>query len=291
MSRTITAAGGAITLTNTLDNTVTLTSTANLTASSRAAMYGQGGVKNSWTIDNSGTVIGSSSIVSGTTVSSADGMRLGFNVAVTSGVLINRSGGTIAGVLYGVFIAGPASVTNMSGATISAVRNTGVYTRGVATVVNYGVISNGAGPAIYEASGGSVVNKAGATISGGTFGIRLVAASTVTNAGTVNAAPGGYALYFQAPTITNRLIVNPGASFAGAINLGTGVMELASSASVGTLSGFGTAITNFSTLAFDTGAHWKLTGSAKNFGGTGITPAAITGFAAGDTISRAIRWY
>ena len=79
----------------------------------------------------------------------------------------------------------------------------------------------------------------------------------------------------------NRLIADPGAVFTGNVEGGGGVLELASAASAGTLSGFGTSITNFSTLQFDAGAAWTVSGIDS---ASGLGTIAITGFTNGDTI-------
>jgi hypothetical protein len=59
----------------------------------------------------------------------------------------------------------------------------------------------------------------------------------------------------------------------------TGVVELASGS--GTLSGFGTSITNFSSLQFDSGASWNVVGQASS---AGLGTIAISGFDNTDTI-------
>jgi hypothetical protein len=79
----------------------------------------------------------------------------------------------------------------------------------------------------------------------------------------------------------NRLIVDPGAVFTGTVTGGGGVLELASAASAGTLSGLGTTITNFGSLQFDSGAAWTVSG---NDSASGLGTIAITGFTYGDTI-------
>jgi hypothetical protein len=65
------------------------------------------------------------------------------------------------------------------------------------------------------------------------------------------------------------------------IHSGGGILELASAASAGTLSGFGTSITNFSMLQFEPGAPWTVAG---NDSASGLGTIAITGFTYGDTI-------
>jgi hypothetical protein len=80
-------------------------------------------------------------------------------------------------------------------------------------------------------------------------------------------------MYFAAES-ANRLIADPGAVFAGKINGRGGALELASAASARTLSGFGPSITNFSTLPFDSGAAWTVSG---NDAASGLGTVAITG--------------
>ena len=90
---------------------------------------------------------------------------------------------------------------------------------------------------------------------------------------------------FNSTTAPNRLIVDPGASFTGNIQSlsgGTNVVESASAASAGTLSGFnGTSITNFTSLQFDSGAQWTVTGNSL---ANGLGTIAISGFTINDTI-------
>ncbi len=178
------------------------------------------------------------------------------------------------------------------------------------TLTNYGTVIGstayvnavGAGYGV-GLSGGSVFNAASGVILGASTGIRFVgssatlvnlgrviaagyggvgvylgpAGSTVTNGGTIGGAGG--AVKFAGGG-ANRLIVNPGAVFQGAVSAsGTSTLELAlGNASAGTLQGIGSTVTNFATLQFDTGAQWIVEGSAAGL------PGAITGFAAGDTI-------
>ena len=146
-------------------------------------------------------------------------------------------------------------------------------------MVNAGSIT-GASGGVYLYAGGSVTNQSGGSISG-EYGIIAYDGVTVVNAGTITGSV--YAVRFAAAS-TNRLIVDPGAVFTGEVDGGGGVLELASAASAGTLSGFGAAtndITNFSTLQFDAGAAWTVSGN-NSAGGLGTI--AITGFANGDTI-------
>lgn len=171
-------------------------------------------------------------------------------VAIT-GTLIND--GSIAG---GVELGG--SVTSAASALLEG--NYGVD--GSGTVVNYGSIigagTNGEG--IYLDFGGTVVNAALASISGDTFGVNLYAGGTLTNAGTIigNAGTG---VYFGG-TASNLLVLDPGYGLSGIAMGGTSasnMLELASGASAGMLSGLGTEFVNFGQTTIDAGASWVFT--------------------------------
>ena len=185
--------------------------------------------------------------------------------------------GSIIGSGFVVRLGAGGSVTNQSGGVISGA--IGIYGENAAvSVVNAGsIVVNGVGIELH--AGGSVTNQSGGTISGdyGIYG--MSGAVTVVNAGTISGS--SYAVKFAAGYVTNRLIADPGAVFTGKINGGGGVLELASAASAGTLVGFGISITNFSTLQFDAGAAWTVSG---NDSASSLGTIAITGFANGDTI-------
>ncbi len=172
------------------------------------------------------------------------------------------------------------SVTNATGGAIVGRTNFGVFLDGNGTLVNSGAISGATvGAELYE--GGIVQNAAGATISGSTgiyFGLD---GGTVTNAGTVIGTNGDAVNFSAYGGNSYRLIVDPGAVFVGTVSGGGGVLELAPGSSAGTLDGFGTSITNFSTLQFDPGAAWKISDSTS---ANGLGTMAIVGFTAGDTI-------
>ena len=146
------------------------------------------------------------------------------------------------------------------------------------TVVNAGSIAGANGFGINLRDGGSVTNQSGGSISNVDGVVGGNAAVTVVNAGTI--AGSSYAVKFAAGS-ANRLIADPGAVFTGNVEGGGGVLELASAASAGTLSGLGTGITNFSALQFDAGAAWTVSG---NDSASGLGTIGITGFADGDTI-------
>jgi hypothetical protein len=192
--------------------------------------------------------------------------------------VVNAGTITAEGAFDGITFTAGGSVTNQSGGSITGAFF-GIYGDGAAvTVVNASSIAGSEEIGI-RPGGGSVTNQSGGTISGFN-GIYSLGAVTVVNAGTITGSI--YAVYFRAGS-ANRLIADPGAVFTGNVN-GGGVLELASAASAGTLSGFGAAtndITNFSTLQFDAGAAWTVSGTDS---ASGLGTIAITGFADNDTI-------
>src|SRR5262249_10831360 len=109
-------------------------------------------------------------------------------------------------------------------------------------------------------------------------GVGLYAGGTVTNAGTITGS-GGIAVNF-AGTDSNRLVVDPGAVFNGAVSANmyaSNTLELASGGT-GTLSGLGTKFTNFETVTVDNGASWKLSGSnALSAGQTLVDAGTLSG--------------
>jgi hypothetical protein len=215
------------------------------------------------TVFNSGTIVGAG----------AHGLGVDLN---NTGVISNASTGTIIG---GAYIYGSAGSANS------------------ATVINAGKIvgnslgGNYYGGGVYLVNGGTVTNLATGTIStpsstsGHNYGIKIgavgaaSASGTVTNAGTISGGAGGLAVEFSA-VAGNRLVDDPGAVFNGKVNGGaaSSILELASAASTGTLSGLATNFYNFGTVQFDSGANWLLTAS------TAASGTKFTGMNAGDTI-------
>jgi hypothetical protein len=175
------------------------------------------------------------------------------------GSITNNSGGSISGS-HGISLAAGGSVTNAASASILG-QVDGVFAQGgAATLSNAGSISATAGTGADIEGGGSVTNLAGATISGSTFGIFLTGGSgTVTNAGTISGAT--YAIDF-AGSATNRLVVDPGAVFVGAVTGGSGTSTLELASGTGSIGGVGTGSFNhFQVLAVDAGATWTLNGA------------------------------
>ena len=271
---------------------------------------------NNDTLINNGAIYGYNESVhlngSGNSVINALGMTIAADGPGLAAVWFNNGSGTVTnyGVISGFPNAVNGSITLVGKAVEldggGIVTNSGTLLNGgvtflgaVATVINSGVIlGNDTYGAVYMKLGGQVTNLSGGVISANgavvsynalpPYGIYIHGgAGTVTNAGTIVggglSGNTGYAVELSAG-FQNRLIVDPGAVFIGAVTGGTAVdatLELASGASTGTLSGFGTQFTNFGTLTLDPSASWLVQAS------TAVTAAVINGFAANDTIDLA----
>jgi hypothetical protein len=210
--------------------------------------------------------------------SSIYGHSFGIHIAGDVGIVSND--GTIAsvqttGASDGIYLGSGGSVTNTTSGTITGYYSGIMVTGAEGTVVNQGMIigSNFAGVAFYQ--GGTLTNTAGATISG--YGGVLMTAtggvgSTLVNAGTITAtgAPN-VAVTFEAPN--DLLVIVPGAVFNGGV-LGGGtnsMIELASAASAGALSGLGSDFGGFDAIQVDARASWNLSGPNSIDPGTPIT--------------------
>jgi plastocyanin len=281
MSRTISSTyTTGIVLTSTANNPVKVTG--KISVASGIALHGTQGAAFNWTVQNYGTII--SNAIS--PVSTA--LFLGaYTTSISTGTVVNESGGLISGSGYGVFInaATGASVTNLAGGTIVGGAFKSVYiSGGPGTIVNGGFLQGG-NVAVYEYLGGSLTNLSTGTIIGN-GGVWFQRAATLTNAGTITSTNSGRgSVIFNSTAGSSRVIVDPGAVFNGNLQSlagSTNVVELASGASAGTLTGLnGGTITNFATLQFDNNASWTVSGNTL---ATGLGTIDITGFAAGDTI-------
>jgi hypothetical protein len=161
----------------------------------------------------------------------------------------------------------------------------------------FGMVANGYGISLL--SGSRLVNDAGARLYGELYGV--AGNGTVVNAGTighyfgsVGEFPGsGYAVTF-APGAGNRLVVDPGAVFDGAVGGGNtygataqSVLELASGAAAGTLVGFNSEFANFASVTVDSGANWTVTGIG-NLEGETIADAGTLSLAGSQEFSGTI---
>ena len=244
------------------------------TASSRGvALYAGGYLSNSAT----GTI-------------SATGNGNAVRVQAAAGTIVNA--GTLSSNFTGrsalAFQSG-GFVRNVAGGLIQGGAWNGIYgTGGATTIVNAGtIVGNGSGAnnGIQLFAGGSITNAAGGTISA-PFKTAIYVkggAGTVVNAGIISSGTSG-AVGFAAG-FANRVIDDPGAAFIGTVDGGNtlgatavSTLELASGATVGTVSGLGTQFVNFGSIDFDSAASWFISGNTTGLAGT------ISGFASGDTI-------
>lgn len=239
-------------------------------------------VQNGGTITGYGTVNGTVTnfgtlVAAGGSLDIVDALHNNGGVTVVALSTLSAGGGiydngslTNAGLIaQTVTLGGGASVTNLSGGTIvSATLNTApIYaSSGPATITNFGLIA-GPSSAGIRLDGGSIINMSGGTISGGAGnGITGVGAVTVVNAGSIAGSSDAIKL---AANYANRVVIDPGAAFSGTIDGGNTIgssiastLELASSASAGTLSGLGSRYIDFAQTTIDPGASWTLTNSS-----------------------------
>ena len=281
--------GSTVTLTNsgTLTDVGTLVNAGLVTGSAQAIVLGAGGLISNQaggTINGGGgfAVYGSGA---GTVVNAGSILSSTEDIYLTGGGSVtNQSGGTISGA-NGIRLYDGGTVSNQSGGTITAYR--AISDRyGSVAVVNAGVIAGGTAGVdygIFAGHYGTVINQSGGVISG-YAGVVIAANGTVVNSGTIASSQGdvGTAVSFTGGNA--RLIESPTATLIGSVyggRGGTAVLELASGASAGTITGLGTSITNFTSLVFDPGSQWTVEGNGS---ANGLGTLAIQGFTIGDTI-------
>ena len=217
----------------------------------------------------------------GNEVGLLDGIWAGaFATTVTNAGTVTAVGGAA----IGVDLLGRGSVINQSGGTISAYGGSamGISLQAGGTAINRsgGTVGGrgGAAVGIDLPAGGILINQSSGTISGyGGDAVVVAGAGTVVNAGTLTATNA--AVMFNG-TFANRLVIDPGAVFIGTV-IGAhspSTLELASGASSGTITNFGSQFGSFGTIAFDPGADWFISSDPAGVGGL------ITGFNQGDTI-------
>jgi hypothetical protein len=118
---------------------------------------------------------------------------------------------------------------------------------------------------IYLGQGGTISNIGGLIAGPNGITIKGNSGGTVVNAGTISGTSKAVSF---ADTGNNRLVIDPGAIFAGDVTANgvTNTLELA--AGSGTLSGLGDVYIGFTAIQIDTGASWDFT--ATNTIGSGI---------------------
>ena len=271
MSRTISAEyAGFLYLDGSIDNPLSITSTGIFDAGLEASSYGS-----LWTITNDGSILGV-------------GLTLD-----TGGSVINTGSIDNSSYLNGVLLQAGGYVSNAASGIITS-RGTGIHVQAAtAILVNAGLIAGHSSNGIFLGQGGYVANQAGGVINGGTYGwgVLFAAAGTLVNAGSIAGTYG--AVDFQAG-VDNRLVIQAGASFGGAVDghngpggTGTSTLELTSSASAGTLSGLGSQFTGFTQTTIDADASWALSGAntlAIGYGLSNLGTLTITDTLTNDSV-------
>jgi hypothetical protein len=243
----------------------------------------------SGSLDNAGSIAGgggygvgillqSSATVTNQYGGSISGTGIGINMSAGGGTVVND--GLISAGAYGV--ARASTVTNQSHGTITGSK--AGLNLGVGSVVNAGSIGgSGAGSTgVLLQGGGWISNSASGTISGDGIGVNISGgAGTVENAGLISGAVDAVAF---GAGFASRLIVDPGARFAGTVDGGgSGVLELAGGGT-GTLAGLGSRYLGFSDIGVDAGASWTLTGTNTLAAGVTLDSGGTVTLAAGATL-------
>lgn len=257
-----------------------LTVDAGVSVSTGASDAIDGGSGTAWTVNNAGTVSssqhygialrGTGSSINNSGSISGYGGSAGYGVELDAGgTLTNTSAGFITGGEDAIIVNGAAGTINNSGRIISTFDDGIGLFAGGSVVNNAGAViqvptSGGYGPAgIYIPAGSASVVNHGAI--SGQYGVYYGVAGTVENSGTISGT--SYAVDFAVSNSANRLIVDPGAVFNGAVSGGGGAMELAEGAETGTLGGAiggsSQGFMNFSKLVVDSGAFWTLSGALQ----------------------------
>ena len=213
------------------------------------------------------------------------------------GTVTNAAGGSIYGTAFGVFATGQpgvvanygvisgyhgvaleagGSLTNAAGAAITG-HVSGVFSAGApVTILNAGSITASGVAGLDIEGGGTITNQASAVVSGSAFGVFLTGGDgTITNAGTISG--GSYAVKFSGSG-NDRLVVDPGAVFAGAVGGGNGTNTLELAAGTGAIAGINTGeFYHFQNLVIDAASTWSLTGGNTAASVTNNGTAVVTG--------------
>ena len=256
-----------------------------------AGVYLSGG-----TLDNRGTVtaVSDAAVIQGGSVINS-GVLSGGHDGVFAQVLLNVTNtGSISGGSDGINLFAGGMITNTN--QITGANGLGI-SGGVGTVVNSGTINATYGSGIRLGTGGTVSNSGTGLISAGGayFGIYISGgAGTVVNSGTISGyfpvrfagaynntlidsgaiiGSSGTAVAFGAGN--DLLLLQPSTSLRiiGTVDGGggTNTLELASGASIGTITGIGVYSTNFSIGTVDVGAQWDLIGTNSIAAGVSVT--------------------
>jgi hypothetical protein len=264
----------------------TLTATNTLDAGDFMMVYGSLTVDGS--LINDGTITGGGN---GHIGGGSAGVVLRTGSLTNHGTIVGSAGGFGAGP-YGPFGGNGGTAVELTNGSLT---NDGIITGGEGGYAVPTPGANGRGGTAVELEGGRFTNNG--TILGGAgggvdpndglggVGVYLRNGGTLTDAGFIGggAGNGGIAAAVVFGLGASRLLLNPGASFDGAVHayaaLGN-VMELATGGSAGTIASLGGTIAGFGTIQFDAGANWLVEGNAAGL----AAGQTIDGFALTDTI-------
>ena len=236
----------------------------------------------------------------GAYVSPFNGGTGGVGINIVNGTVTNDAGAIVSGGVGG--IGSTTSNDGVGGAGVllsrGSLTNSGTIVGGNAlgggtagdglilangTVTNLGVITGGAGATIgaYGASitSGELVNTGVLTGSDAKAGIEITG-GTLINAGTVNAGTGGVAIGLGAsPGVT--LVLEDGSFINGEVVAGSAsdILTLGGTSDLA-VTGIGTEIIGFGSIALGSGAHFSIEGNKSGL----ATSEAISGFTFGDSI-------
>jgi Hint domain len=267
----VTLASGAI-LSNASGGTIALTGTV-VVGASTATVVNAGRIVGNGS-GNNGVSLGDNSLVINQAGASIYGNFTGVFTSVAPNTTIQNYGLINAGIGVLMQSGGGGHLTNAAGGTIAG--NPFLYgvivNGGNGTVVNAGSITGYWGIRFRGSSTDIMDNLPGGVVAGSHYGIQFTENSfgTIVDAGSIS---GGTDAVQFAAVAGNRLIVDPGAAFAGRVDGGNtlgataaSTLELASGASAGTLNGLGASIVHFADIEVDTGALWRLQGDALGAG-------------------------
>ena len=261
-----------------------------------AAVYEPAGVSSGLVV-NAGVLAGPTSgagagivlFSGGTVINTGAGTISGFEgIYIDSGGTVINAGQIMGYMAVGVYLNAGGSVTNAEGATIagalSAITVRFQNAAGQsATVVNHGLVAGGLGYGVQLVSPGHdlLINGVSGVIVGGVY---AAAGATVSNAGSIGSTgTNGLALRFGAGS-DNRLVLYPGAVFAGTVDGGNtlgatslSTLELALGAPPGMLTGLGVKYIDFGQIVIDPGTNWTIAGNVTlTAGQTLITQGRLT---------------
>ena len=236
---------------------------------------GVGGIAGLLTVTNQGTIqaligvgvlfAGGGTVTNSGTAASISGSSVGVG-AIGVAITVVNSGGIAGTVGAGITLGAGGLVTNSGTAARIKGGKYGVDgSGGTITVSNQGFVlaTGNTSRGVELGAGGTVVNSgASAYLAGGSYGVFAAGtvAATVTNQGTIS---GGIAAVKFANVNGNLFRDFPGAVANGQVSGGSGTdtLELASAATAGVISGFGSEFIGFETLQVDNAARWQMAGS------------------------------